>query len=297
MNLAVYHRLLAGEALTFALSPRALWRLTGPDRVRYLNGQVTSDVTNLADGEVCYAAVCTAKGRMEGDVHIAAHGEEFYLDADPVLRESLGARLEKYLIADDALFEDISDIWSLSHVFGAAAAPAPVGGFIVAHARFGRPGYDVWTPTPQATVVGDTVEADVIETLRLEHAQPRWGAELTAATLPPEAGPDMLQAISYTKGCYVGQETIARLKSIGHVNRTLVFLQSGTTAFPTAGTKLIQGEQEAGVVTSSGYSPRLDKGVALAYVRHQAAAEGASFQAGDLHLTVSAPLPKETNPC
>ena len=103
---------MAGEALTAVLSPRALWRLTGPDAARYLNGQVTNDVASLADGHACYAAVCTAKGRMEGDVSIALQGGAFYLDADPILRESLGARLEKYLIADDAVFEDVSDLWN-----------------------------------------------------------------------------------------------------------------------------------------------------------------------------------------
>jgi len=297
MNLDFYNRIRAGEMLTYVESPRALWRLSGPDRVRYLNGQVTNDVTNPGNGQVCYAAVCTAKGRMEGDVHITTHGEEFYLDADGVLRESLGARLEKYLIADDALFEDISESWSMSHVFGTKAPPAPEGGFVVAHARFGPPGHDIWVSRPKASIVGEIVETDVIETLRLEHGIPRWGAELTPTTLPPEAGPQLLAAISYTKGCYVGQETIARLKSIGHVNRTLVFLKSSTSDFPAPGTKLSQGGQEAGMVTSSGYSPYLGKGIALAYVRHQAATEGVSFQADDRNLTVSAPSTKETNPC
>lgn len=297
MNLDAYHRILAGDSLTFVLSPRALWRLTGPDRVRYLNGQVTNDVTNLAEGEVCYAAVCTAKGRMEGDVHITTRGAEFYLDADPSLRESLGARLEKYLIADDAVFEDVSDQWSLSHVFGTASPPPPEIGFVVPHARFGQPGHDVWISSPGAAVIGDTVEPDLIETLRLEHALPLWGAELTPTTLPPEAGPHMLDAISYTKGCYVGQETIARLKSVGHVNRTLVFLQSDTVLFPPAGAPLTRDGQDVGSVTSSGFSPRLKKGIALAYLQRLAAVEGTLLQASDLHLTVSAPLSKETNPC
>src|SRR5258706_6095653 len=188
MNLDVYQRVLAGDPLLFVLSPRALWRLSGPDAARYLNGQVTSDITTLADGRAGYAAVCTAKGRMEGDVTIAVHGEEFYLDADPSLRESLGARLDKYLIADDAVFEDVSDLWSVSHVFGATPPPAPETGFVIVHARFGLPGHDVWVAGPDAVVLGGTVAADVIETLRLEHGIPRWGAELTATTLPPEAG-------------------------------------------------------------------------------------------------------------
>jgi len=296
MNLDVYRRILDGESLSAVLSPRALWRLTGPDARRYLNGQVTNDVAGLADGHACYAAVCTAKGRMEGDVSIALHGGEFYLDADPVLRESLGARLEKYLIADDAVFEDVSDLWSLRHVFGATPPPAPEAGFVIAYARFGVPGHNVWVASPDAATAGAIVEADVIETLRLEHGIPRWGAELTTATLPPEAGPHMLAAISYTKGCYVGQETIARLKSVGHVNRSLVFLKSDSAAFPAPGAKLHQGERETGIVTSGGYSPRLEKGIALGYANGQAAAEGVSLQAGGRNLIVAAPLSRETMP-
>ena len=289
MNLDVYHRVLAGETLTALLSPRALWRLSGPDATRYLNGQVTNDITRLADGHACYAAVCTAKGRMEGDVSIALHKGEFYLEADPGLRESLGARLDKYLIADDAAFEDISDLWSLRHIFGAASPPAPEAGFVVEYPRFGLPGHDVWEAnTPD--INGSTVDADVVETLRLEHGIPRWGAELTATTLPPEAGPRMLAAISYTKGCYVGQETIARLKSVGHVNRSLVFLRSDTAAFPAVGSKLTQGDREVGLVTSSGYSPRLERGIALGYAQRQAVAEGTALQADGIGLSVASPL-------
>jgi folate-binding protein YgfZ len=290
MNLDLYHRLLAGESHTFILSPRALWRMRGPDSTRYLNGQVTNDITSLPDGHACYTAVCTARGRMEGDVHIALHHAEFYLDAEPDLRESLGARLEKYLIADDAAFEDVSDLWNLSHVFGAAPPPTPEKGFVISHARFGLPGHDVWNAGPNGAPPGESVEADIIETLRLEHALPRWGTELTTNTLPPEAGPSMLKAISYTKGCYVGQETIARIKSIGHVNRTLVLLQSISASFPAPQATLTQGDRETGIVTSAGFSPRLDKGIALAYVQRQSATEGTVLQAKNLDLTVIAPL-------
>jgi folate-binding protein YgfZ len=291
MNLDTYRRILAGESLTTVLSPRALWRLTGPDAARYLNGQVTNEVAGLPDGKACYAAVCTAKGRMEGDLSIARHAGEFYLDTDSTQRESLGARLEKYLIADDAVFEDVSDLWNLSHVFGATPPPAPEADFVIAYARFGLPGHDVWSTNPNPVIADPMVETDVLETLRLEHGIPRWDAELTTATLPPEAGPHMLAAISYTKGCYVGQETIARLKSVGHVNRTLVFLKSDSAVFPAVGAKLKQGDHEVGLVTSSGYSPRLEKGIALGYAQRPAAADGTSLQADGLNLTVANPLP------
>jgi len=290
MNLDLYHRILAEEPATRVLSGQALWQLTGPDRLRYLNGQVTSDLAHLPEGEAGRAAVCTAKGRMEGLIYIAVHGEALFLDADPALHETLGARLGKYLIADDAVLEDISDLWSVSHVFGPSAPAQPDTGFIVRHARYGVPGHDVWIPGCGAVVMGESVDAEIVETLRIEHGLPAWGAELTAQTLPPEGGPAMLAAISYTKGCYVGQETIARLKSVGHVNRTLVFLRGDSAAFPAPGTKLVQDDREIGTVTSAIFSPRLGSGIALGYVPPALAPEGTRLQAGDLPLTVASPL-------
>jgi folate-binding protein YgfZ len=293
MNVDFYNRVVAGEPMTHMLAGQSLWRLSGPDRERYLNGQVTQDVAALTEGEARFAAVCTAKGRMEGALWIAAHGDAYFLDAEPALRESLGARLEKYLIADDAVFEDVSDSWSLSHVFGEAPPASPETGFAIRHARYGVTGHDVWIPSSGAVVVGDRVEDDVVEMLRIEHAIPRWGAELTAQTLPPEAGPIMLRAISYTKGCYVGQETIARLKSVGHVNRTLVFLRSANADAPAPGTKLVAGEKEVGTVTSSGFSPRLGTGIALGYVPAALAPEGTVLAAAGMQLTVAQPLHSE----
>ena len=289
MNEGIYQRILAGETATHVLAGQALWRLSGPDRVRYLNGQVTQDVAEIRENETRLAAVCTAKGRMEGAVWIAAHGDTFYLDADPALRESLGPRLEKYLIADDAVFEPISEEWTLSHVFGAEAPAPPEGGFVVRHARFGPAGHDVWTAGPGVAVAGESVPDVVVETIRLEYAIPRWGAELTPQTLPPEAGPAMVEAISYTKGCYVGQETIARLKSIGHVNRTLVLLRAPGSEIVPVATKLRAGEKEVGMVTSSGFSPRLGAGIALAYLPPALAANGSTVEAEGLILSVVPP--------
>lgn len=290
MNVDLYHRVISGEPMTHVLAGRALWQLTGPDRERYLNGQVTQDVATVAEGGARFAAVCTAKGRMEGALWIAAHGEAYFLDAEPELRESLGARLEKYLIADDAAFEDITDSWSMSHVFGHAPPAAPETGFVIRNPRYGMPGHDVWIPGSGAVVAGESVDDPVVDALRIEHAIPRWGAELTAQTLPPEAGPVMLEAISYIKGCYVGQETIARLKSVGHVNRTLVFLRAGGADVVPPGTKLVAAGKEVGTVTSSAFSPRIGAAIALGYVPAALAAEGTALQASGMELTVARPL-------
>jgi tRNA-modifying protein YgfZ len=292
MNLDTYQAISADQPVCFPLAPRALWRLSGPDAERYLNGQVTNDLSKLAEGQAFHAAVCTAKGRMEGDISIARHDGAFYIDADIILRESLGARLDKFLIADDAVLEDITEEWSLVHYFCDVPPVDLAGGFALSHARFGYNGCDFWKPGAIEIKHEKIADADVIETLRLENGIPRWGAELTANTLPPEAGPHMLAAISYTKGCYVGQETIARLKSVGHVNKTLVFLHSATAQFPAVGAKLMLDGKEVGAVTSSGFSPRLDKGIALAYVQRQHATDGTSLQADALNMVIGPSLAK-----
>jgi folate-binding protein YgfZ len=293
MNLDTYQAISADQPVCFLMAPQSLWRFSGPDAERYLNGQITNDLTKLAEGHAFRAAVCTAKGRMEGDISIARHEGAFYIDADISLRESLGARLDKFLIADDAILEDITEEWSLVHYFCDVPPKELAGGFAISHARFGYDGCDFWKPgTIENTQIKHEkiANADVIETLRLENGIPRWGAELTANTLPPEAGPHMLAAISYTKGCYVGQETIARLKSVGHVNKTLVFLRSATAQFPPVGAKLVLDGHEVGAVTSSGFSPRLKKGIALAYVQRQHASDGAVLTTEGHVLTVAPSL-------
>ena len=152
------------------------------------------------------------------------------------------------------------------------------------------PGHDVWQEGLSAAITEDLVDSEVIEALRLEQGIPSWDAELTPTTLPPEGGPRMLKAISYTKGCYVGQEVIARLKSVGHVNRTLVFLTSETDAFPQPLTKLTHGEKEVGTITSGGFSPRLQRGIALGYLQRTLAADGTDVVAQGLELKVTPPV-------
>jgi len=294
MNTDIYQSLRQGESGSIALTDRALWRLTGADRVRYLNGQVTNDVASMKEGTALYAAVCTAKGRMAGDVFIGASADALWIDADLSLRESLGARLEKYIIADDAVLEDVTGDWRLTHVFGEDEKFSQAA---FRNPRFGLPAVDVWMNYDATKIVrGIEVSADIAEILRIEHGLPKWGAEMTEETLPPEAGMDR-NGISYTKGCYVGQETIARIKSIGHVNKVLVVLEAADRSIPKTGAELRAGEQSVGKTTSSGYSPALEKGIALGYVQRQHAVVGGSFECGGLTLKmIEPPLPLPTRP-
>ncbi len=224
------------------LSPRAKLRLTGGDRVRFLNGQVSNDVRALRPGAALLACVMTAKGKMSADAFVRPWlGDALLVDAEPELREALAARLERYIIADDVLLEDVTDEWALLHTVGGWLPPEPAppafataGSFLAFEAeRLGRLGTDFFVSAASADSLRAWFAADGARALDAEEAErariaagvPRWGAELDEDTIPPEAGLEE-RAISYAKGCYIGQEVISRIKSVGRVNRRLCRLRS-----------------------------------------------------------------------
>ena len=225
--------------------------MRGADAARYLQGQLTNDVRRASTETAVYACVLTAKGRLCADVYLRAEpggdGGGFLLDADAGLREVLAARLERYVIADDVTVEDVTDEFGLLH-FPGGDLPVDLGdhvpaAFVARADRFGGMGTDVFLPIGGGSresfealrhdQLGQEAPADEAETRRIAAGVPRWGAELDEDTLPPEAGLEV-RAISYDKGCYVGQETISRLKSIGHVNRHLRRLRAVGGPVPLA---------------------------------------------------------------
>ncbi len=237
------------------LSPRTKLRLSGSDRVRYLNGQVSNDVRKATPDLALPACVTTAKGKLNALVHItlAPEGDSFLIDAAPILRQSLAARLERYIIADDCALEDITDAFALLHVSGADDWP---GGIRNVH-RLGGPGFDLWLPPEElpgtlarlAAKGFPLLSSDEAEQLRISRAIPAWGTELTEETLPAEALLDV-HAIDFHKGCYVGQEVISRIKSVGRVNRLLVALR-GTGDLVSGSVLTAPDGKEIGSLTSS----------------------------------------------
>jgi folate-binding protein YgfZ len=257
------------------LSARAKFRLTGADRVRYLNGQVTANVTQLAPGAVVPACITTAKGKLCGDIFIHVEPDALLLDAEPELREPLAARLEKYIIADDVTLTDVTDEFALFHWLG-AEPPAEFSSGSVN--RFGQPGRDAWLPKIQPSANPTILSASLLELIRIEAGVPRWGHELGPDTLPPEAGLDRTH-VDYHKGCYIGQETISRLRSIGHVNRELTGFLGLTDAPLAAGMQIFTAGHAAdarplGQLTSAAYSFALAKPIALGYLRRGSPASG-----------------------
>lgn len=256
------------------LSIRAKFRLAGPDRQRFVQGQISNDIRLAREDATLFACVMTVKGKMSADIFIRAEPDSYVIDADAELRESLAARLERYIIADDVTLDDITDANALLHVVGPRTIDSlPVD--LAPHVRiarsdrYGREGVDLFLPrlvanTARAWLGEGELSASAIELLRISEGVPRWGLDLAEDTIPVEAGLEN-RAISYTKGCYIGQEVISRIKSVGRVNHHLARLRAG---FPLqAGQSLQAGDKPAGEITSAVPVPDTSNWLALGYLR------------------------------
>ena len=275
--------------------------ISGPDRAKFLHNLCTNDVKRLAVGSGCEAFVTSPQGRTLGLITILAREDSLLILADPGGLEFILPHFEKYGVFDDVAFSDERGSTYEIHVAGEQSAawltllgaPSPgereldhvsasLGGSFEVVARespLGLPGFTLIGPVENrpSLLTGldrGPLAGDATEGLRVEAGTPRFGRDFTVDNLPQEVGRDA-QAISFVKGCYLGQETVARLDALGHVNKILRGLDVRTGQVPEPGTALTVGGQPAGVVTSSGRSPRDDRGVALAMVRVKPAPVGA----------------------
>jgi folate-binding protein YgfZ len=276
MDAELYQNLIA-EGGFVDLSARAKWRLSGADRVRYLNGQVTNDVRLVKPDAAMHACVTNLKGRIEGDVFIHADGDGLIIDAPEGLREILGNRLERYIIADDAVLEDITDEWCLWHFFGTE----PETGRKVQSQRFGIPGWDVWLPVSECPESRHRLSAADAEAFRILQRVPAYPGELNADTFPQEAGLEKT-TMSYTKGCYIGQEILSRIKTTGKMPRELIaWTAAEREAEISAGASLFAGEKSIGTITSLTRHPLSGLLAGMGYIRQGAAAVDSMLLVGD----------------
>ena len=263
------------RALFLDLSARIKLRVTGADRFRFLNGQITNDLRKASETGAIEACVLNAKGKLNAHIFITAPGESFLIDAEPELRETLFARLERYVIADDVQIEGVTDEFSLFHVL-TEQPPARGSGRTVSARRFSATGWDVWSDSARHDAVQhvlalayqfiDSAAADV---MRIEQGLPRWSRELTDEIIPIEANLEE-RAIDYQKGCYIGQEVISRIKMSGQTNKRLCGLISLNNTPLQPGMKLVAPSasgKEAGWITSATCSQQLGKEIALGYVK------------------------------
>ena len=173
----LYREFCEGRAIA-DLSDRVKLVLEGADRVRYLNGQVTSNVTRLEAGRAQAACVVSAKGKLQAELWISATDDALFVDGAAALRDLLQPRLEKYVIADDVTIDDVSDDWKLMHLFGSAPGRAlPPDVRLVASRRFLVDGTDAWIPSTMVadilpSLIADRVQLNeqVLESIRIEHA-------------------------------------------------------------------------------------------------------------------------------
>lgn len=243
------------------LEDQAILEFSGPDAVRYLNGQLTQDVRLVENQPIALPSCVTdAKGRLQFRVMImSAPGGSLWVTGPLERADELEARLTRYLIADDVEVANRSGGFVLVH-FLAEFQPEKNGAWVRAADRFGVKGTDAWFPVDGGLSVPDQSEEmdeDALEALRISRGIPRWGAELEEGMLPPEALLDLTD-VSYHKGCYIGQEVISRIKSAGKVNRRLTrFLIAPSTAAET-GALVTPDGGIAGSLTSISPQPHPD---------------------------------------
>ena len=280
-----YDALLRGGAWV-RRTDRGVVRLRGADRVTWLQGLVTNDVSAIAAGQRIYSAYLTPQGRMITDLWVVATPDTLLLDVPAALASSLVARLDGLIFAEDVQIDDASREMAVLQIFGASATDADTAGtdatdgqmsglLEIGDATFGVPSRVVYVPVQEmdqfaSKRLGSHLEVglDALDVLRVEAGVPRFMVDMTEDTIPLEAGLED-RAISFTKGCYVGQEIIVRVttRGGGRVARKLVGLRLEDGAGPPpAGAAIHAAERAVGRVTSAVFSPRCAGVIALGYV-------------------------------
>jgi folate-binding protein YgfZ len=298
MNDDEYRAATVGAAL-FDLSDNTKIELSGPDALIFLHNLCTQDVKQLPAGTVCEAFLTTAKARVIAHVWIghqpSAGQSNVLIDTVAGQAEKILQHLNHYLISEQVELNDRTQTLGmlrlvgpqsatlLSHATGAALSSlqplrqmhVPGLGWIRRHLLLNIEGYDWIGPADQLGGLRERLEAagavragpQTHRVLRVEAGLPEYGSDIDENRLAMEAG-RTAQAISYNKGCFLGQETIVMARDRGQVNRMLTGIKiAGTSPVPSAGTKLLRAGAEVGEITSAVISPRLGEIVALAYLR------------------------------
>ncbi|MEM7410058.1 MAG: hypothetical protein AAF430_07490 [Myxococcota bacterium] len=314
----------------FRRPDRALIQVSGSDRVRWLQGMVSNDVAVLVPGlerSGCYALLLTPQGRILADLHVFERGDHYWLESARSARDTLLERLDAFIIADDVTLGDHTDAWERASLEGPRAVEwfagwaeqpldalqrhcgvdvgTPVGAAFVA--RWGAcldDGLQLFLPTASidgvladlrevaARADGECVEGDPsdFERLRVESGIPQFGSELGPDVLPAEVGL-IGEAVSLSKGCYTGQEVVARMESRGALSHRLLGVRfDANAAAPPTGTALEVAGKVVGELTSVVASD--DSALGLAFVRKAHAEPGGVVRVGDAEATLFA-IPPE----
>lgn len=285
MNLEKYNQIRSGGA-GFYQQERGLIAVHGKEAVQFLDGMITNDMKTLEDGEQMLAAFPNAQGRLLAVVRVLRQGDKFLFDTEDATREKLHENLFRFTFAGDFFVEDLSDHFQYFEVFGPTEDvyhPDVADMFSSAFAFRAKHGASYFMPIEVAERVRDllinendcvAIDDDLYETLRTESGIPKFGVDMDETTIIPELGLDGL--ISYNKGCYVGQEIIARIHFRGHVAKQLtgLIMSEPHSEAVGAGAEILSADNKnAGRITSFTESPTFGP-IALAYVRYEYLADG-----------------------
>lgn len=310
----VRHYQAARERAAFAdLLDRARIVVVGSDRASYLQGLLTNDIQALRAGMGCYAAYLTPQGRMISDMYVMELGDSILIEAPASKGAELIAKFDQLIFSEDVQLGDVTTTFEQVMVLGPLAADAVAAVLPTASAAitdfasfaphqnarvefhgervvvarrddYQIPGFVAYLPQTiasdlRAALAARAVNADqdIVETLRIEAGLPRYGTDMDSETIPLEAGIED-RAISFNKGCYVGQEVIIRVLHRGHgrIARKLVGLRVDRVV-PGRGAAIVAGDKTVGHVTSATWSPALDGPIALGYVQRDFVTPGTTL--------------------
>jgi folate-binding protein YgfZ len=301
---------------------RAYLEFAGPDRVRYLNAILTNDIKGLGENRGKISLFLNPQGHIQAEIETYAFGEKLFCVSYAMIRERLIPALDKYIIMDDVTLTDRTEDYATLALEGPRAAEATLAvsgvelgamdelktretkvGDVACRINKRSPGgaagaeffvarekaEKLWKLLDSAArnAGGGPAGYRALNTVRLESGSPWFGYDFGERQIPHEAG---LQDshISYTKGCYTGQEIVERVRSRGQVNRVRVSLKFGASAVPAAGTPLLAAGKEVGSVTRTGFSPTLNAWIGMGYVRRENSPVGTDFAIPDGNATVIA---------
>jgi len=283
------------------MSALAKIKVSGADRVNFLHNILTNDIKNLNPGDGCYAALLSATGKLLADMHVYLFPDHILLLSEIGREKEIISLLEKYIIVDDVQLEDVTDSYVLLSLQGPRAieiltplTSVPITklnpsqhlefefggtkGMLARESSSGEMGFDLWLPreTAQALMekildMGKNVNLQPVgfeasEILRIEAGIFRYGIEMDEELTLPETGLEKMAA-SETKGCYPGQEVVARTETYGGPNRKLTGLVFEKGPLPTKGDKIYSGDEEIGEIRSACLSPKLEKGIAIGLLK------------------------------
>jgi folate-binding protein YgfZ len=297
-ELDAQYRVLRESAGALPREGRRVFAVDGPDAADYLQGQLTNDVEALEPGTGCYSALLDRKGRMQADMRILREDAGFIIDTEPETGDAVLRHLSMYKIGREVEIADVSAERALISVIGPAAAQVVLDGPAGAEGAHRSAqiasaeavviatdqGVDLLVGTADVEPVlaelerrgAEPVSEQAAEIVRVESGRPRFGREMSATTIPQEAGINE-RAVSFTKGCYIGQETVARLHYKGKPNRRLVGLRLSAGA--ATGDPIRLGDRELGALGTAVLSPARGP-IALAIVRREAEL-GDTVEVGD----------------